>query len=157
MLLEELKEIEASDFPIGKLIMIISKNHDSYWNHKLEEYEIKASQLHLLFEINNENEINQDKIANRCNLNKGAVARNIQKLESEELILREVDENNRRQNKISLTNKGKKIVNKSLKALNNWEKEVSNNNSIDIKVLKYNLKEIAIKSIEMNKNYESEE
>lgn len=150
MLLKELKDVDTSNFPLGKFIMIIGKNHSIYWNNNLERYDINSSQLHLIFEINRENEINQDKIASRCNLDKGVVARNIQKLEKKGLILREVDEKNRRQNKISLTDEGKKIANKSYKVLNNWENKVLNNKSIDIDVLKENLKEIAIKSIELN-------
>ena len=154
MSLEELKNTDATSLPIGKLITLIYRGHNIFINHHLEKFEINASQLHLLFEISHQIEINQEKIANRCNLNKGSVARSIKKLEEKNLIIRKTDDTNRRQNKISLTSKGEETLKESIKILSYWENEVLNNNIIGKKVLKNVLKEIAIKSIELNQKGE---
>ena len=150
MSLEEFKIIDASTLPVGKLITMIARAHTSYLNHNLADLNINATQLHLLFEISHQNEINQEKISERCNINKGAVARSIKKLEEKGLIKRQIDDANRRQNMISLTGKGDETLRESINLLKNWEEEVFNQNIIEKELLQKALKDIAIKTMELN-------
>ena len=150
MSLEEFKIIDAKTLPVGKLITMISRGHTIYLNHHLEEYGINASQLHLLFEISHQKNINQEKIATRCNINKGAVARSNRKLEEKGLVTRQIDDANRRQNIISLTDKGEETLTESINLLNKWEKEVFDQNIIEKELLQKALKDIAIKTMELN-------
>ena len=150
MPLEEFRQMDASLFPIGKLISMISRGQEIYLNHQLKDLDINSTQLQLLFEISHQNNQNQERIASRCNFNKGSVARSIRKLEEKELIIREIDEKNRRQNKVSLTPKGEEIIKKGIDVLNIWENEVFNDYLIDETTLKKVLKDIAIRSIELN-------
>lgn len=150
MSLEEFKIIDAKTLPVGKLITMISRGHTIYLNHHLEEYGINASQLHLLFEISHQKNINQEKIATRCNINKGAVARSIRKLEEKGLVTRQIDDANRRQNIISLTDKGEETLTESINLLKKWEKEVFDQNIIEKELLQKALKDIAIKTMELN-------
>ena len=102
-------------------------------------------------EISCQSNINQENIASRCNINKGAVARSIKKLEEKELIVREIDSENRRQNKVSLTDKGQETLNESINIFNKWEMEIfSENDLIERETLQKVLKEIAIKTMELN-------
>ena len=156
MSLEEFKKIDATKLPIGKLISIIAKNQSLYLNHKLEEFKINSSQLHFLFEISYQKEINQDKIASRCSIDKGSVARSIKKLEDNGLVVRKVDDNNRRQNKVSLTPEGEKTLTESKKKLEEWEEYLFANNTIEKEDLQMLLKEIAVKSIELNEKEEEQ-
>ena len=98
MSLEEFRKADPKTLPIGKLINMIARGQSIYLNHRLEDLGINATQLHLLFEISHQENLNQEKIATRCNINKGAVARSIKKLEDFGCVVREIDENNRRQN-----------------------------------------------------------
>ena len=141
---DSLEELDTRDIPIGKLIIIISRAHTLYLNHHLDKLNINASQLPLLFEISNG--INQSEIASRCIIDKGAVARSIKKLEDKGLISRTIDENNRRQNKISLTAEGEEVLFKSKEILNNWENEIFDNFE-NKESLRKILKETAINSI----------
>lgn len=150
MSLEEFKIIDPSNLPVGKLIAIIEKNQVLYLNRKLERFNINSSQLHFLFEISHQKEINQDKIASRCTIDKGTVARSVKKLEDNDLVKREVDEKNRRQKKVSLTNKGEETLNQAIKLLNELEETVYDNSYIETEDFKKALKEIAIKAIELN-------
>lgn len=150
MSLEEFKIIDAKTLPIGKLITMISRGHTIYLNHHLEDYGINASQLHLLFEISHQKNINQEKIATRCNINKGAVARSIRKLEEKGLVTRQIDDANRRQNIISLTDMGEETLTESINLLKKWEKEVFDQNIIEKELLQKALKDIAIKTMELN-------
>jgi len=150
MSLEEFKIIDAKTLPVGKLITMISRGHTIYLNHHLEDYGINASQLHLLFEISHQKNINQEKIATRCNIDKGAVARSIRKLEEKGLVTRQIDDANRRQNIISLTEKGEETLTESINLLKNWEMEVFDENIIEKELLQKALKDIAVKTMELN-------
>lgn len=150
MSLEEFKQIDAKALPIGKLISIIAKNQTIFLNRHLDNLDINATQLHLLFEISHQSDINQEKIAKRCCINKGAVARSIKKLEEKELIIRKIDDSNRRQNKISLTTKGEKTLKESIDLLHQWEKEIYNETVIEKELLQKVLKQMAVKTIEIN-------
>lgn len=149
---EDLKEVNASNIPVGKLLYMIGKGYLKYVNRNISEFGINTTQLHLLFEISDKSDINQEQIASRCNINKGAVARSIRKLEEMGLVTRQIDENNRRQNKISLTKDGEEVLEKTLKVLHNWEDSVIlEDGYIEKELLQKVLKEIAIKTMELNK------
>ena len=157
MSFDELKKTDASSLPIGKLISIIAKSQTIFLNHNLKDFGISPTQLHVLFEIYNQADINQEKIANGCNINKGVVARNIKKLEDGGFVKREIDENNRRQNKVSLTSKGSETLNKSISILYQWEDEVFSGNEMKQKEqLQIALKDLAIKSIQLNQRGEKQ-
>ena len=92
----DLENIDVKEMPVGKLIAILAKAQSIYFNNMLGELGINNPQLHILFEVNKDSKINQEKIASRSNTDKGAVARSIKKLEENGLITRTIDENNRR-------------------------------------------------------------
>lgn len=148
---EEITQMDATQIPVGKLLYMIGKGYSIYVNRNLEEYGINTTQLHLLFEIAHESNINQEMIAARCNINKGAVARSIRKLEEKGLVKREIDENNRRQNRLSLTKDGEDMLIKACGVLRDWEDSVIlDDGYIKKELLQKVLKEIAVKTIELN-------
>ena len=148
---EEIKQMDATQIPVGKLLYMIGKGYSVYVNRNLEEFGINTTQLHLLFEIAHESNINQEMIAARCNINKGAVARSIRKLEEKGLVKREIDENNRRQNRLSLTKDGEDILIKACGVLRDWEDSVIlDYGYIKKELLQKVLKEIAVKTMELN-------
>ena len=143
--------MDATQIPVGKLLYMIGKGYSVYVNRNLEEFGINTTQLHLLFEIAHESNINQEMIAARCNINKGAVARSIRKLEERGLVKREIDENNRRQNRLSLTKDGEDILIKACGVLRDWEDSVIlDDGYIKKELLQKVLKEIAVKTMELN-------
>ena len=148
---EEIKQMDATQIPVGKLLYMIGKGYSVYVNRNLEEFGINTTQLHLLFEIAHESNINQEMIATRCNINKGAVARSIRKLEEKGLVKREIDKNNRRQNRLSLTKNGEDILIKACGVLRDWEDSVIlDDGYIKKELLQKVLKEIAVKTMELN-------
>lgn len=148
---EEIKQMDATQIPVGKLLYMIGKGYMTYVNRNLEEFGINTTQLHLLFEIAHHTNINQEMIATRCNVNKGAVARSIRKLEDNGLVKREIDENNRRQNRLSLTKDGEDILLKASEVLRDWENSVIlDDGYIKKELLQKVLKEIAVKTMELN-------
>lgn len=150
MVNEEYNMVDSSKLPLGILISIISRGQTFFLNHSLNEFGINYSQLHVLYEIAHQNKVNQEKIARRCNINKGAVARSIRKLEDDGLVIRKIDDENRRQNIVSLTQKGEDTLTKSICILKKWENEVFTEELINKDELRKDLKEIAIRIIEIN-------
>ncbi|WP_407423065.1 MarR family winged helix-turn-helix transcriptional regulator [Methanobrevibacter sp.] len=149
MLYCDLEEIDSKDLPISKLVALIYKSQKIFFNNMLSELNINNTQFHILFEIRNDSNINQEKIASRCNVNKGVVARSIKKLEDNDFISRAVDENNRRQNIISLTQKGKETINQATNLLNDLEDYLFDDND-EKELLQNILKDLAIKAISLN-------
>ena len=148
---EEIKQMDATQIPVGKLLYMIGKGYMTYVNRNLEEFGINTTQLHLLFEIAHHTNINQEMIATRCNVNKGAVARSIRKLEDNGLVKREIDENNRRQNRLSLTKDGEDTLLKASEVLRDWENSVIlDDGYIKKELLQKVLNEIAVKTMELN-------
>lgn len=145
----DLENTDYKDLPIGKLIAIVSKSQATYLNYMLKELNITSPQLHVLFEISRDSQINQEKIASRCNTDKGAIARSIRKLEENGLVKRTVDENNRRQNIISLTPKGSEVLEKSIDILNQWENSLFDDNESK-EEMQHLLKRLAVRSIRLN-------
>ena len=70
------------------------------------------------------------------------------------MVIREIDDENRRQNKVSITPKGNKILKESVKLLKNWEEAVFDESIIEKELLQKALKDIAIKTIELNQKGE---
>ena len=148
---EELEKIDAESIPVGKLLYMIAKGYYRYVTHHIEKFGINTTQLHLLFEISHQSNLNQEQIASLCNINKGAVARSIKKLEDKGLVIRKIDENNRRQNIISLTEEGEEVLEKSAEILERWEDEIIlEKGYIEKELLQKVLKDIAIKTMELN-------
>lgn len=154
MSLEELKQTDASSLPISKLIIMIARGQTTYLNHKLNDWGINSTQLHLLFEISHQNDLNQEKISTRCNINKGAAARSIRKLEEKGLVTRKIDDDNRRQNKVSLTEKGRKTLDASIQYLKTFEEEVFSGDIIGKSEMQKALKDMVIRTIELNQREE---
>lgn len=155
MSLEEFKNMNCSSIPISKMISMIARGQSIYLNNRLGDLGINETQLHLLFEISHHENLNQERIATGCNINKGAVARSIRKLEENGFVIRTIDENNRRQNMVSLTGKGRETLSKAIKILKDWEDEViMEKGYVDKELLQLVLKEITIKTMELNEKGE---
>ncbi len=145
----DLEKVDVNEMPVGKLIAILARAQATYFNHILAEIGINDPQLHILFEINKDSKINQDKIASRCNTNKGAVARSIKKLEENGLVTRTIDENNRRQNIITLTQKGSQTLDKAIGMLDELESYLFEDDN-EKQALQIILRDLSIKVMKLN-------
>ena len=144
----DLESIDAIELPVGKLIQIIAKSQLLFLNNQLKMIDINSAQFQVLYEIGNDSKINQEKIASRSITNKGAIARSISKLEENGLVERKTDENNKRQNIITLTGEGKIVLDKANEIFNEWENRLFEdfNDKHQLQVI---LKDLAIQSIKL--------
>lgn len=149
--IEKIKETEASEIPLGKLVLIISRSNFLYLKNHLKDLDLKGYQITMLFEIYKGKNISQHEIGSNYNIDKGVISRTLKKLEDDGFISREIDENNRRRNIVSLTKKGEEAVEEIINIFDQWESEIYEGIDIEKDVLHEVLKTIAIKAIAMTK------
>ena len=81
---------------------------------------ITLAQCHAIVEIGRSEEINLNSLAELLNLNKSTMSRTINKLVDQNLVLREVHNENRRYIKIKLTENGDKIFKETEKSMEDY-------------------------------------
>ena len=109
--------IEIENTNMAKLMELIDSIKDirfiiqTYFKKQLKNNElgITVEMLEVLMVLSRSNQINQKEIADRVRKNKANLTPIIHKLSLKELLLREEDPSDRRNNIISLTEEGKKL------------------------------------------------
>lgn len=124
--------MEQENFEIYKTVMRkmirISRLHRMVFERNISNMGIHHSQHHLLMYIAKEGEIlSQKQIAERFGITPAAVARSLKSLESEGFISRTNLEGDGRFNRITITDKGKEIVEDSYKMFQEIDSSVFEN------------------------------
>lgn len=146
---KKLSEKKSSDIQLGSLISMIHRSYTVYINNSIEDLDINASQIPFLFHIQKHSNISQEELSYNFNIDKGAVARALRKMEDQNIIQREIDDENRRRYKLSLTKKGELISKKIIKIIDIWENRIYDKISyLSKEELHELLKQIAIESME---------
>ncbi|WP_066970811.1 MarR family winged helix-turn-helix transcriptional regulator [Methanobrevibacter filiformis] len=151
--LKELFDKNSSEIQLGALISMIHRSYMFYINHSLKDLDITAAQIPFLYYISKNKDISQEDLAFKFNIDKGAVARAIKRMNDQNIILREIDTENRRRYKLSLTSKGE-LISKKINEINDkWENNVCDSISIlNNEELKDLFKKIACESILSNRD-----
>ena len=140
------------NFPVSFIFTTISRQHTLFLKHHVEKYDITPGEHPIIMKLYHDSSKTQQEIAESFCITGGTVARTVRKLEEKKIIERTIDKNNRRQNLISLTEKGKKIA----KEIKNIEKEWENivcdfMSEEELDSFKKILHKITINSFESNK------
>ena len=93
---------------IGKNLSIIYRQFTVFLNRELADSELTATELMYIGSLYDQDGVTQDDLAREFCIDKAATARTIQTLESKGILLRKVDENDRRAKRIYLTPKAEK-------------------------------------------------
>ena len=84
-------------------LSIIVRGSQVYCSRKLSDYGINAAEEYILMYLMGHRDANQDSVAKFFMLDKGTVARSLQKLESKGFIVRKINDDNQREKVITLT------------------------------------------------------
>ena len=97
--------------PISRIISILYRYNQCFFAKKLKEYSLPIDVAHLpaLMQAYRNPGITQDGISMNVGMDKGTVARTVKQLEDAGLVIREIDENDRRINHIFPTPRGLEI------------------------------------------------
>lgn len=90
----------------GKLISILYRKAQMFWNQSLREYGISSAEYPVLIKLFQKDGVTQEEIANELDIDKSAITRVIRSLLDKGFIEKKKDEVDRRCNHIFLTEKG---------------------------------------------------
>ena len=122
---------ETKRAPIGKYISQIYRKGNSFISKEISKFGIGSGQIMFLIELYKNDGISQEELSEILNIDKATTCRAIKKLEKEELLIKVKDENDKRAYKLYLTEKSKSIEDNIKNALNEWEKHISKELSLE--------------------------
>lgn len=133
---------------LGDLLFIFHKNHKTYFNNALAEYDLNLIQVLCIARIYNEENLNQKDLSNSLYITKGAITKAIRKLESNEIIIREQSKIDKRNNILKLSKKGKDLIPILERINEEWEEKMGLD-KLDDEFFKTFI-DLAFKSAELN-------
>lgn len=105
-------------------ISAISRYWYSYTHRNLKAMEIAGSEHSIIMTLAGNGSMNQDALSEYLSLDKGTIAKTLVKLETKGFVTRLVNEDNRREKIVSLTDYGKEEVGKIFGVSETWKQEV---------------------------------
>lgn len=99
---------------------IIVRYCRSFAEKKLSEFDLTFGEQIIIIFLSKHENVNQDAIAKRYMIDKGMVAKTLNKLEEKGFILRKQNPDNKRENIISLTQIGTDILNNIRAVFEEW-------------------------------------
>lgn len=143
--------INDSPFIANHLITLI-KTHDFFMNKHIKSgTDILPSQYYMLIFLYYEMGTNQSDIAKACLMDRSGVSRAFKDFEEKGLIIREIDETNKRAYKITLTKKGIETAEFLIKKEKEWDDMICSELNISRSELLELLSGISMKSLEFNR------
>lgn len=94
-------------------IICAAIKHRKLMDYYLNETGIYSSQHHILMELSRDQVASQKELADRMSVSSATIAVSLKKLEKGGYISKEMDDTDNRLNQITLTEKGKKVVEQS--------------------------------------------
>ena len=92
---------------LSRLISILHNQKNSYMNIQLKEFGLSHGQAITLKIIYEENNIKQEDLNKRLQIDKSAVTRILKTLEDKQLIIKKISNEDKRNHILSVTSKGK--------------------------------------------------
>lgn len=110
--------------PFGSLLSMMHRNHQIYLNTALKSYGLSAGQFPALMYLYHHPGCMQEAITRHFTIDKGTVARAIQRLEEEGYVTKEIDPENRRAVQLDLTEKALAVCEEVHAIESAWEERL---------------------------------
>ncbi|PKL14604.1 MAG: hypothetical protein CVV52_01075 [Spirochaetae bacterium HGW-Spirochaetae-8] len=107
-----------------KHIAAMTRYWQAYTHRSLMGIDLVCSEHAVIMYLAQQDNVNQDAISGNLSLDKGTIARTLAKLEEKNLVVREVNDLNRREKLVSLTPYGRAEVDIVMKVSDNWKTAV---------------------------------
>jgi DNA-binding MarR family transcriptional regulator len=143
---------EILDMTLGSLISTVNRAYLVFLIQEIEKYGIHGGQLLFLTGLSKKDSISQKELANTYHMNQSTIARALKKLEDAGMVKRNVDENNRRKNIITITLKGRTTVDNIRLIDEKWASNIKSLTDEEKNKLKELLRILALESLESMKN-----
>ena len=122
---------EARDLPLhftrelGRAVTFLHRSRSRFMSERLRDYGFSGAMYLILLHIERHPGTTQDSIANHMFIDKCNVARRTKKLETLGYLYRETNQNDRRQNNLYLTEKGRELVPIIRSYMGQWGREIT--------------------------------
>ena len=122
---------EARDLPLhftrelGRAVTFLHRSRSRFMSERLRDYGFSGAMYLILLHIERHPGTTQDSIANHMFIDKCNVARRTKKLETLGYLSRETNQNDRRQNNLYLTEKGRELVPIIRSYMGQWGREIT--------------------------------
>lgn len=125
--MEHKEEAGAAQFTreLGRALTCLFRGRRQFMDEKLKEHEFAGIMYMILLHVDRHPGTSQDSVAAHLYLDKCSVARRAKKLEELGFLYRETDQTDRRQNKLSLTDKGRALAPVIREYLGQWGSQVT--------------------------------
>ncbi|ANU54363.1 GNAT family N-acetyltransferase [Acutalibacter muris] len=110
---------------LGRTLTYLLRSRKRFMGEKLKEYGFSGGMYMIVLHVDRNPGLSQDAVAGHLYLDKCSVARKVKKLEELGCLYRETDQNDRRQNKLFLTEKGRELAPAIREYLGQWGDEVT--------------------------------
>ncbi|RAP52209.1 MAG: hypothetical protein BZ133_01625 [Methanosphaera sp. SHI613] len=121
--------IDKENLSLTFLFTMYLKSQNQYYKHFFKDIEVTVQQYPILLKLLNHGYVYQKDISRDLHIDNALLTRNLRKLEDNGYIMRIEDNDNRRQNKISLTDKGIELANQIRDAGIKREEEIIKNSA----------------------------
>lgn len=111
---------------LGKYISLIHRQANVFFTKEFSKFGFGSGQYMFLIHLYKNDGISQEKLSELVNIDKGTTAKAIKKLEELNFIIRSKDTNDKRVNRIFLTEKALNIKDDFFSVLTNWENSLTN-------------------------------
>ena len=119
-------KLNSEALKIGGQISILQKFHRRFITAFLSDSGLSGTMHMILTTLTEHPGVSQDYLSARFNMDKGIIARQCKALEEADLIRREVNENDRRQYCLYLTEQGKQQVPVIMEGYQKWSNLICN-------------------------------
>ena len=110
---------------LGRAVTFLSRSRKRFMNERLRDYGFSGAMYMILLHIERHPGTTQDSIANHMFIDMCNVARRTKKLEALGYLYRETNQNDRRQNNLYLTEKGRELVPIIRSYMGQWGREIT--------------------------------
>ena len=111
---------------LGKYISLIHRQANVFFTKEFSKFGFGSGQYMFMIHLYKNDGISQEKLSELVNIDKGTTAKAIKKLEELNFIIRSKDTNDKRVNRIFLTEKALNIKDDFFSVLTNWENSLTN-------------------------------
>ncbi|KZX17050.1 MarR family winged helix-turn-helix transcriptional regulator [Methanobrevibacter filiformis] len=150
--MQKIKDKNNMSYYLSSYILILNKSHHTFVNPYLKEKNLSYNQYELILHIYRDEGSIQRKIASDYGIDKCGASRSLRLLEDKELIIKKIDDNNRRSYKLFLTEKGRNVVEDIIEKEIQWENYICEKMNIEKEKLFKILNKACIGSLDLIKN-----
>jgi len=150
--IKNMNNMNNMSYYLNCYVSILNKSHQTFINPYLKENNISYNQYELILHTYHAEGSIQGNIASACGTDKCGASRSLRILEDKKLIIKKIDDNNRRSYKLFLTEKGKRIVEAIIEKEIEWEDYICEKINIEKEELFEILNKACISSLELIKS-----